>query len=63
MFTEVKSRKGLATRSSQSETEPFSGHESEDARCALTMLPPETEDRVCSWARMPSSLSRRNAPR
>ena len=63
MFAEVKSRKGLATRSSQSETGPLSGQERELAKCALTMLPPETDDMVSSCSRMPSSFSRRNAPR
>jgi hypothetical protein len=52
-----------ATRSSQSTTGPCNGQLRELAKCALRMLPPDTDEIVRSFARMPNSLSLRNAPR
>src|ERR1700758_4735739 len=63
ILMEVNARNGLATRSSQSPTGPCHGQLSEAARCALRMLPPETDEMVRSLARMPNSLSLRTAPK
>jgi hypothetical protein len=64
-FFFVNSRKGCAIRFSQSLTSsPVGGHDwIRSAKWAAMMLPPDTEEIVSTFDKMPSSLSRRRAPR